>query len=170
MAQQTISVGGLVFDAVLKTDHVSKVTATNHPIESGANITDHAFIEPDEISLEIGMTNCNGEGVSEKMFKSIQDLQASRKPLTVQTRFKTYKNMLIMSMSTPDDFTTMNALKSILFLREIRIVGTQAVEVGERETASGQVQKAGSTNNGTVQPNTSNQSVLRQTANILRGE
>ena len=165
--QQTISIGGLVFDAVLKTDHTSKLTATSHPIENGANITDHAFIDPAEISIEIGMTDCNGVGTSDDMFKSLQKLQFSRDPLTVVTRFKTYKNMLIMSMSVPDDFTTMNALKAMLMLREIPVVGTATVEVSER--ASGQESKTGSTNSGTVQPNQNNQSVLKQAASSLSG-
>ena len=167
MAQQKVSIGGLVFDAVLKTDHTSKITATSHPVESGANITDHAFVEPAEISIEIGMTDCNGVGVSNKMFKSLQALQFSRKRLTVATRYRTYKDMLIMSMSVPDDFTTMNALKAMLFLREIPVVGSQTVAVSER--ASGQAHKTGNTNKGTVQPTQNNQSLLLQGATALAG-
>jgi len=167
MAQQIVSIGGIVFDAVLKTDHTSKLSATSHPIENGANITDHAFIEPAEILIEIGMTDCNGVGVSNDMFKSLETLQASRQPITVVTRYKTYRNMLIMSISTPDDFTTMNALRSMIMLREIPVVGTATVEVSER--ASGQESKTGTTNNGTVQPTQNNQSVLRQAAAMLTG-
>lgn len=146
-ARQKVSIGGLVFDAVLSTSHVSKVTATTHPVEGGANITDHAFVDPAEVTIEIGMTDCNGVGVSEKMFTALQNLQKARRPITIQTRFKRYTNMLIMSMSAPDDFKTMNALKATLMCREILIVGTRTVAV----TASGQGHKTGSTNNGTVQ-------------------
>ena len=169
MAQQKVSIGGLVFDAVLKTDHTSKITATSHPVEGGANIADHAFVEPAEISIEIGMTDCNGVGVSGKMFKSLQALQASRRRITVVTRHRVYHNMLIMSMSVPDDFTTMNALKAMLMLREVPVVGTQFVEVSERKAAPGQAHKKGGANNGTVQPAAANQSVLRQAAAMLKG-
>jgi LysM repeat protein len=144
--QQKVSIGGLTFDAVLSTSHVSKLTATSHPVEGGANITDHAFVDPAELTIEIGMTDCNGVGVSDKMFAELQSLQKSRQPIAIQTRFKRYSNMLIMSMSTPDDYKTVNALKSVLMCREIIVVGTRTV------TTSGQGQKAGSTNNGTVQP------------------
>jgi len=167
MAQQKISIGGLVFDAVLRTNHESKITATSHPIENGANITDHAFIEPAEISIDIGMTDCNGVGVSDKMFKSLQSLQKSRQRITVVTRFKTYYNMLIMSMSVPDDYITQNALKAMLMLREIPVVGTATVAVAERE--SSQEQKSDSTNNGVVQPTQNNQSALRQAFNMMTG-
>jgi len=170
MAQQRLSIGGLVFDAVLKTDHTSKLTATSHPIENGANITDHAVIEPAEISIEIGMTDCNGTGVSDKMFKSLQALQFSRQHITVVTRYRTYRNMLIMSMSVPDDFTTMNALKAMLMLREIPTAGTAAVEVSARP--SQQAHKTGNSSSGsgsTVQPTPPNQSILRQATNMLTG-
>jgi hypothetical protein len=167
MAEQILSIGGLVFDAILKTDHTSKLTATSHPIENGANITDHAFIDPAEISIEIGMTDCNGDGVSNDMFTSLLDLQHSRERIEVVTRYKTYTNMLIMSMSVPDDFMTMNALKAMLFLREIPVVGTQSVAVtGGGQT---QAQKSGGTNNGTKQPTQKNQSVLKQASGMLTG-
>ncbi len=138
-AQQSVSIGGLTFDAVLKTNHTSKVTATTHPVEGGANIVDHAFVDPAEVTIEIGMTDCNGVGVSDKMFASLQDLQKARRPVTIQTRFKQYNNMLILSMSVPDDFKTMNALRATLMCREILIVGTAAVAV------------TGGTNRGTLQ-------------------
>jgi hypothetical protein len=171
VAEQILSIGELVFDAIIKTDHTSKLTATSHPIENGANITDHAFIEPAEISIEIGMTDCNGDGASNDMFKSLLDLQHSRQRIDVVTRYKTYTNMLIMSMSVPDDFTTMNALKAMLFLREIPVVGAQTVAVEERQTGGGQgqSQKSGSANNGTKQPTQQNQSVLRKASLTLTG-
>jgi len=71
-------------------------------------------------------------------------------------------------MSVPDDFTTMNALKAMLMLREIPVVGTATVEVSER--ASGQESKTGTSNNGTVQPTQNNQSVLKEAAEMLKGD
>ncbi len=76
-------------------------------------------------------------------------LQNSRQPMTILTRFRQYKNMLIVSMSVPDDYTTMNALKAVLTCREIIIVGTANVAVAA--AASSQPQKSGGTNGGTRQ-------------------
>jgi LysM repeat protein len=154
-----------MFDAVLNTNHVSKLTATSHPVEGGANITDHAFVDPKEVTIEIGMTDCNGVGVSDKMFAALQSLQESRRPMVIQTRFRKYTNMLIMSMSVPDDYMTVNALKAVLMCREIPIVGTATVAV----TASGQEQKTGGSNNGTVQAqNTTGKSTSAQANNLTR--
>lgn len=169
-----MSIGGLVFDAVLKTDHTSKVTATSHPVESGASISDHAFVEPKEISIEVGVSDCEtkngtfGSGSrSLNAFNALMKLQASRRLITVVTRFKTYRNMLITSVSVPDDYTTMNSFRASLMLKEIPIVYTSTVTVSER--GSGQAQKTGSTNSGTVQATTPKQSVLKQASQSLKG-
>lgn len=169
-----MSIGGLVFDAVLKTDHTSKVTATSHPVESGANISDHAFVEPKEISIEVGVSDCEtGNGTfgsgsrSLNAFNALMKLQASRQLITVVTRFKVYTNMLITSVSVPDDYTTMNSFKANLMLREIPIVSTSTVKVSER--GSEQAQKTGSTNSGTVQATAPKQSVLKQATSMLKG-
>lgn len=169
------SIGGLVFDAVIKADHTSKITATSHPVESGANISDHAFVEPAEISIEVAVSDCEiGKGTfgsgtrSLNAFNELLKLQKSRRLMTVVTRFKTYRNMLIMSVSVPDDYTTMNAFKATLMLREIPIVTTRKVSVTARD-CSMQGQKTGSTNSGTVQASAPKQSVLKQASQMLKG-
>ena len=49
-------VEGYVFDAVLKLDHERRLAITDHPVEEGANITDHSYLEPKSLSIEIGMS------------------------------------------------------------------------------------------------------------------
>lgn len=171
----TANIGGLMFDATIKTDHTSKLTATSHPVESGADISDHAFVEPAEISIEVAVSDSEtskgtfGSGSrSLNAFKELLKLQTSRQLITVVTRFKTYRNMLIMSVSVPDDYTTMNAFKATLILREIPIVSTSKVTVTARDDST-QGQKSGSTNSGTKQAETPKQSVLKQASTMLKG-
>ncbi|MFV0241380.1 MAG: phage baseplate protein [Lacrimispora sphenoides] len=174
---EKLKIGGLVFDAILKTDHNSKVTATSHPIESGASISDHAFVEPVEISIELAVSDSErnrgtfGSGNrSVKAFQELTKLQRSRKLITVVTRFKTYSNMLIMSVSTPDDYITMNAFRAMVILKEIPVVSTHTVSITARATSSStQVQKTGSTNSGTKQAAEPKQSILKQTVGKLLG-
>ncbi len=172
-----VNIGGLVFDAIIKTDHTSKLTVTTHPVESGAKIADYAFVEPAEISIEVAVSDSEinkgtfGSGNrSLTAFKELLKLQTARSLMTVVTRFKTYRNMLITSVSVPDDYTTMNAFKASLMLREIPIVSTSRVSVTARATSySSQVQKSGSTNSGTKQAATPKQSILKQATNMLKG-
>jgi hypothetical protein len=171
-----VSIGGLIFDATLKTDHNQKLTATNHPIETGASISDHAFVEPAEVSFEIGVSDAEANrgtfGAGERgvtAFTELLKLQTSRKLIKAVTRLRTYQNMLIMSVSSPDDYTTMNAFKAIIMLREIPVVATKTVAVSERGGGSTQTQKSGSTNSGTVQASAPKQSVLKQASGMLGG-
>jgi len=169
------SVGGYYFDAVLKLDHNSKITMTGHPVEEGANITDHSFVEPKSLSIVIGMSDAatyldssfSGENRSVSAFEKLQELQEARQRLTIQTRLKTYKNMLIETMTVPDDFKTMFGLRVTIGLREIIVATTSTVIMPDRTSAA--PQKTGQTNKGTIQPTTDNRSTLKKAADALRG-
>lgn len=69
-------------------------------------------------------TNLTGEGHSVNAWSVLKAMQQSRIPLTVETRLQTYKNMLIESLSAPDDFKTQNAFRCTVRLKEIITVGT----------------------------------------------
>lgn len=45
------------FDAVLSADHDQQAQITEEPVQTGANISDHAFIKPARITLDIGMSD-----------------------------------------------------------------------------------------------------------------
>lgn len=51
-------IGGVYFDGIMRTEHTSKVRATQYPVQTGVVMTDHAIIEPAELSIEIMMTDC----------------------------------------------------------------------------------------------------------------
>ena len=53
------SIGGFFFDAVFRTNHESHLRITSHPVQGGANISDHCFMEPARITMEIGMSDAN---------------------------------------------------------------------------------------------------------------
>lgn len=170
------SIGGLSFDAVLKVDHSSKITLTKHPVEGGADITDHAYMEPCELSLEIGMSDAEsgrrggGGSRSVSAFQSLMKMQSRLKPVKVVTRLKTYSNMMISAIMSPDDFTTAHGLRATVLLEEIMTARTKTVKVATRSTAD--AQKVGQTSAGTKQPVSAqtagtHQSVLMQAASKL---
>src|SRR5690348_15645087 len=41
-----------IFDAVLRVDHHQRLRITDHPVQTGANITDHAFRDQPTIVLD----------------------------------------------------------------------------------------------------------------------
>jgi len=172
-------VEGYVFDAFLKLDHERRLTITDHPVEEGASITDHSFVEPKSISIEIGMSDV-GDSIIEgqfahrstrsiSAFDTLCKLQAERRPITINTKLAKYENMLIENITSPDDFKTINGLRATVFFREIIIVGADTVTLPNRTSAA--PHKTGNTNSGAVQPSASedNRSTLRRAADALRG-
>lgn len=52
-------IGGVYFDGIMRTEHVSRVRPTQYPVQTGVAMTDHAIIEPAELTIEIMMTDCH---------------------------------------------------------------------------------------------------------------
>lgn len=156
-----------VFDAVLKIIHRRIIRKTSHPVLTGANLTDHAYVEPSRVSLEIGMSDVmaayqNGmwTGASTKSisaWQTLKQLALSKTPLTLITRLDTYLNMIIIETTAPDDNKTKFGLRAALVLEEILTASVISVA-----TASARPQTTNSTPGGTVQAIVPNGSQVEQ--------
>lgn len=51
------TIGGVAFDGIMRTDHSSHIRATQYPVQTGVTMTDHAIIEPAELTIDIMMTD-----------------------------------------------------------------------------------------------------------------
>jgi hypothetical protein len=167
------NVAGYFFDAFFRVDHTSKLNITQHPIETGADVSDHAYMEASELIIEIGMSDTaksmvkgqfsDGKSRSVTAYKLLKELQQQRVPLQIHTRLANYKNMLIESISAPDDYKTQYSLKVTVTFKEIMIASTKTVKVSAR------AQVTDSTNLGNVEPVDTNQSILKQLQALLSG-
>jgi hypothetical protein len=145
-----------VFDAVLKLIHRRRLHKTGHPVLTGANISDHAYIEPAEVTLDIGMSDAMASftkgvwvGFSTKSISAwqvIKSLQLNKKLLTVTTRLDTYSNMLIIDAAANDDNRTQHGLRATITLSEI-IAGS----VSSQPSSSARPQASGNTQGGIIQ-------------------
>lgn len=50
-------IGGMYFDGIIRTEHTSRVRPTTYPVQTGVTMTDHAIIEPAELTIEVMMTD-----------------------------------------------------------------------------------------------------------------
>lgn len=162
------NIGGWFFDAFLRVDHTSRLSITSHPVQTGANISDHAFLEPQELNIEIGMSDVatsliNGqfsEGWSRSVtaYQVLKELQKQRIPVQVMTRLGLYQNMLIEVISAPDNYQTLFGLRATVTLKEIIVASVTTVKVSSRP------QITGATNRGTQEAISPAESVLRSMA------
>lgn len=167
------NIGGWFFDAFLRLDHTSKLTITQHPVQTGVAPSDHAYLEPAELVIEIGMTDVAKSLVdgqftgkwsrSVAAYEVLQNLQAQRIPLFVLTRLRIYKNMLIETISAPDDYKSLYGLRATVTMRELMVVQTATVKISDKP------QVTDSTNRGNPEPVTPNQSILKQMEEKFHG-
>ena len=175
--------GQFIFDAVFHTDHTATLTVTAYPVQTGASIADHAYMEPDEITAEIGMTDAAvdaSDGHSVNAYTWLRAIMESREPFTLITRLRTYPNTLITSISVPDDYTTMHALRASVRFQQIQMVNVSTVTVQQATSGSKSASSGGSKRKKTVAAKTSgtasstksttaaDQSVLKRTLDALR--
>jgi hypothetical protein len=160
------NIGGWFFDAYLKMTHTSRLTITEHPVQTGAAITDHAFLQPRELSIEVGMSNVarsfvpgqftGGYSRSVTAFQVLKDLQAMRVPIQVHTRLGLYQNMLIEVLSAPDDYMTLDGLRATVTFKEILVAQVRTVNISARPLVTD------NSNRGNPEPVNPNQSMLVQ--------
>ena len=129
-----------------------------HPVETGATITDHSIILPVEIELSLILDSENYRNT----YQQIKTLFKSRKLLTVQTKTDSYRNMLIQKIPHDEDPELFDVIAIAVSLKEVLFVTAQfgtlpASKVANKSNAS-TVQK------GEQQAKTASPSLLRSAA------
>jgi hypothetical protein len=158
------NIGGWFFDAYLKMDHTSRLTITEHPVQTGAAIADHSFLHPRELSMDVAMSNVQeslvpgqfsgGYSRSVQAFKVLRELQQLRVPIQVHTRLGLYQNMLIEVLTAPDDVKTLDGLRCTVTFREVIVAQVTTVQISARQLVTDNA------NQGTVEPADPEQSIL----------
>jgi hypothetical protein len=131
-----------VFDAVIRLEHQRSLRATEHPVQSGANISDHAFILPARVVMDIGMSDAmdsftpgtwtSSASKSVSAYQTLVDLQQGRQPLIVTTRLDTYENMLIEDIRADDSKDTRYSLKATVTFKQIFMATVTSQQVSAR--------------------------------------
>jgi Dit-like tail protein len=163
-----------VFDAVLELEHEQRLTKTQHPVETGADVSSHAYLQPARLVMYIGMSdamaayttpsgittsNVSGNGQAKatpfsgtsksksvNAYQTMLSIQASRLPLTVVTRLRTYTTMLITGISPREDFKTITGLRMRVEFERVPLASTSSAPNTARPDATQ------TTGQGTVNP------------------
>lgn len=159
----------IVPQATVEENHVDDVQITEHPIENGAAISDHAYKLPSEVTIKAGWSNSpstaaggsagdliskavaigttiaggaapiigaiaptlaaaqsllfgNDQGQVNQIYKQFLDLQDQRVLFDILTAKRSYKNMLIKTLSTMTDRQNENSMILTVVCKQIIIV------------------------------------------------
>ena len=151
-----------VFDAVFTLQHDLTMTLTQNPVLTGANVVDHAYMEPQTVTLEIGMSDTmdsyapgmwNTAGSkSVNAYQKLNQLALARTVFVIQTRLQTYTQMLISNISAPDDVSTLHSLRASITFQQLILasVSTQSLPQYSTRPESTSQNNYGATSGGAV--------------------
>ncbi|MDR1979778.1 MAG: hypothetical protein LBQ42_13665 [Synergistaceae bacterium] len=123
------SVGGIAFDVTVEERHSDKLEITAHPVQTGADISDHAYKLPQEVTVIVGQGALGDENAPRDTYDKVRELQESREPFDIITGKREYKNMLIRDITETTSVETENSLILTLDCVEVILVETQTVSV-----------------------------------------
>jgi len=152
------SIGTFHATVTIEESATDELEITQHPVQQGATITDHAFLKPASVNIKI-MFN-NADAPLAETYSKLRQLQASREPFDVVTGKRAYKNMLIKSLGQTNDAQTENVLSISLELLEIIITRVETTTVPPRKRhkkpgKTGKTEKAGNKSAKPVDANSS---------------
>jgi hypothetical protein len=125
------SIGGIVAEVTIEETAEDDLQITEHPVEQGAPIADHAFKRPSQVTIRAGWSRQHSYDLSAEtgVYGQLLAWQAALMPFDVYTGKRHYVNMLIERMTVPTDQHSEYALFATLSCRQVIIVGTQTTEV-----------------------------------------
>lgn len=181
------SIMGIFPDVVVQEQHTDELMITEHPVERGSPISDHAYMKPVELQMDIGwsesagrLNDLLGDGFIGKLiggtpslilvYEGLRLLQRMAEPLIISTGKRLYTNMLIQSIQVTTDKESENTLMVKLKLRQVIITTTQETNLLRIEDQATPEATAPVQDAGTVQPQpVKDESILRQIANGVTG-
>lgn len=134
----TRQIGTLIPDVVVREAQRDEMVITDHPVEIGAAISDHAFLRPVEVEMQIGWSDSTGGyvGYARDAYEELVALQRQREPFTVTTGSRRYTNMLISSIALQKDEKTEHISAVTVRMREVIIVSTQTTSAPKSAQAN----------------------------------
>lgn len=174
MPKRSISSSLGTFSAyiTLEEHHHDEMVITDHPVEQGAQISDHAYKKAAELTITIGWTNSSLAAVaslqlgnySAYAYERLLTLQKLRELFSISTGKRKYQNMLIQSIDTTTDARTENAFIATLHCREVIVVQTTTSQLVPAEKQAMPQKTAQPVNTGTKQPIATNTEIRARSA------
>jgi hypothetical protein len=135
------SIAGIEVDVTHNVEHSYPVEATDRPVLVGANITDHARVKPNEISIKGKFSNMRDalepilwgdKGPAEDDAQALITARDTSEIVQVVTPFDSADNMLITELTITRDAQTGDAVEFSAKLKQIIMVTTALTTVATK--------------------------------------
>lgn len=123
-------IGDIVATVTLEETGTDEMEITQHPVQRGADITDHAYVKPAGLAMRIGFNGADQP--LETTYQQLLDLQVLREPFVIVTGQRVYQNMLFKSLGKTTDKTTDQVLVVSCTFQQVIIVDVVVTTVPPR--------------------------------------
>ena len=149
-----------IFDAVMTLDHEQEVELTRHPVQTGAAVSSHAYVNPARITLDVGMSDAmaaystgvndaaaftGNQSKSVSAYQEMISLLYARQLCKLTTRLRTYDSVVVTSVSPQESHKTIAGLRMRVTLTQVFLAGTVTTAVTARPD-TGAASDQGNTN------------------------
>lgn len=137
----------IIPDVTISEMHSDEVTVTQHPVDTGANISDHAFRQPATVVCTFGWssssrlinTAMSGASLSEigsmlkakdsvaDIYQKLLELKDSRTPIKLSTAKRVYPSVIITRVTTTTTVDSENAAIIEVTFQEILVAQAKTV-------------------------------------------
>ncbi|WP_151823849.1 phage baseplate protein [Acinetobacter bereziniae] len=165
---------GLFADVTIEEQHSDELNITEHPVEIGSPISDHAYMNPPEVTIKLGWSESAGRlnGLLGNSFiagtpsligvyEALQALQRKAIRLVIMTGKRLYTDMLIKSLKVTTDLESENALLVTMTLKKVIITNTLETNLMIEQQKEPEATSP-ATDTGMVQPKPADISILGQ--------
>ena len=155
-ARKPVKIDNIEFDAVMNKDEHYDADIPDYPTESGYSVSDTITIQPFTLNMTLFVTENpitwrnkikKRKNRVEYVTKHLVSLFESKKPFTIVTSEKTYKNMLIASMTLSTVETISRAKEIPISFKQITVTKTKTSKIPKSYKKSGQSKKKTGTAN-----------------------
>lgn len=134
-------------DIIINESATATARLTENPVENGANYNDHIIIEPMQFHTEGIVSNISSNALGQLLriptaftqntskakeaWEELLELQISRTPFTLVQGLKTYRNIVILSLTENQNKDTANGLFFSAQMKELILVGAEVITANQ---------------------------------------
>jgi hypothetical protein len=171
--------GDIEFDATIREDVSSSNTLTQHPVEYGADISDHNFVNPMRYVFEAGVTNTpinqvdsfGDQGTrAQTAWEVLQKIKNAGQPFTIVSGLERRDNFVIVELTAPRNAGNANALMFRCTVQEVILTESEISLLSPDQLADVVNRQAASNNDrGRVEKEEANKSILATLTDLFFG-
>lgn len=128
-------------DLTIEEVHERDARVTEHPVESGAMVSDHIILSPERLVLQGFVTDAgvavlsSDPGRTQGAFDTLETAWKARQTVSVVTGYKTYHDMVITRLVMP--YNRPNSMQFTIELQHVTIVSAATTQLAQTTGGDG---------------------------------